>query len=212
MTRPRAADDQRQPDNAGEPPRVRAELDAYQCIVTMRPLNNARLANNGWTQTREVKLRDFSAVTPQRSREITAECRARLLIVRQRRREDAARYRVQAERSKRLAASTRLLKVQASQFRIAARYERLAELAEGTFGLAEIGKHPAQRNEQPTRDRRAAQSIAERARRARLQNDDRWVTTAALVALSRALCHVTRALMQEAREKLRDSPTADRLF
>ena len=155
---------------------------------------------------------DFSAVTPQQVREITAEYRARLLIARQRERENAPHYRVQAERFKTLALSTHLPKVQASRFRIAASYERLAELAEGTLGLAEIGKHPAQRNDQPIRDRRTAQSIAERARRARLQNDDKRVATAALVALSRALCHVTRALMQEAREKLRDSPTADRLF
>ena len=154
---------------------------------------------------------DVSAVTPQRSREITAECRARLLIARQRQREDAALYRVQAERFKSLAASTRLPKVQASQFRIAARYERLAELAEGYLALADVSEHPGQGSERPPHGR-AAQPTFERARRAILQNDDRRIATAALLALSRSLCDVTAALTREAREKLRDSPTADRLF
>ena len=155
---------------------------------------------------------DFSSATLQQVREITAECRAQLLIARQRERENAPHYRVQAERFKKLAASIHLPKVQASRFRIAASYERLAELAEGTLGLAKLGMHPAQGNEQPTRDGRAAQSIAERARGARLQNNDRRIATPALVALSRALCHVTRALTQETQEKLRDSPRVDRFF
>jgi hypothetical protein len=155
---------------------------------------------------------DFSAVTPQQVREIAAECRAQLLIARQRERENAPHYRVQAERFKALAASTRLPKVQASRFRIAASYERLAELAEGTLGLAELGIPPAQGNEQPTRYGRTAQSVAERARGARLPNDNRRIATAALVALSRALCHVTRALTQETREKLRDSPRVNGFF
>jgi hypothetical protein len=112
---------------------------------------------------------DFSAVTPQQVREITAECRAQLLIARQRERENAPHYRAQAERFKTLAASTRLPKVQASRFRIAASYERLAELAEGTLGLAELGMHPGQENEHPTRHGRTAQFVAERGRGARLQ-------------------------------------------
>jgi hypothetical protein len=87
----------------------------------------------------------------------------------------------------------------------------LAELAEGNLALADVSEHSGEGSERPTHGR-AAQPTFERARRARLQNEDRRVTTAALVALSRALCHVTRALMQEAREKLRDRPTADRLF
>jgi hypothetical protein len=169
-------------------------------------------ANNGRTQTREVKLPDFSTATLQQVWEITTECRAQLLIARQRERENAPHYRVQAEWFKTLAASTRLPKVQASRFRIAASYERLTELAEGTLGLAELGLHPAQGNDQPGHDGRASQSIAERARGARLQNDDRRIATAALVALSRELCHVTRALTQETREKLRDIPRADRFF
>jgi hypothetical protein len=177
----------------------------------MRPLNNARLANNGRPQTREVKLPDFSTVTPQQVREKTAEWRAKLLIARQREREKAPHYRVQAERFKTLAASTRLPKVQASQFRIAARYERLAELAEGYLALASLGEHPGQGSERPPHGR-AAQSTSERARRTILQNDDRRIARAALLALSRSLCDVTAALTREAREKLRDSPTADRLF
>jgi hypothetical protein len=56
-------------------------------------------------------LPDFSAVTAQQVREITAEYRAQLLIARQRERESAPHYRVQAERFKTLAVSTRLPKV-----------------------------------------------------------------------------------------------------
>jgi hypothetical protein len=156
-------------------------------------------------------LPDFSAVTPQQVREIAAEWRAQLLIARQRERENAPHYRVQAERFKTLAASTHLTKVQASRFRIAASYERLAELAEANLALADVSEHPGQGSERPTHGR-AAQPTFERARRAILQNDDRRIATAALLALSRSLCDVTAALTREAREKLRDSPTADRLF
>ena len=191
-------------------PRAEAELDAYQCIVTMRPLNNARLADKGRRQAREVKLPDFSAVTPQRVREITAESRAQLLIPRQRERENAPYYRVQAEWFKTLAASTRLPKVQASRSRIVASYERLAELAEGNLALADLGEHPGQGSERT--HGRAAQSTFERARRAIQQNDDRRIATAALLALSCSLSDVAAALTQEAREKLRDSPRADRFF
>ena len=141
-------------------------------------------------------MTDFSAALQQQLRAITAECRAQVLIARQRLREDAPRYRVQAVRFKTLAATTRLPKVQASRLRIAASYERLAELAEGSLGSAELGEHPAQGS----------------ARRARLQSDDRRSATAALLALSRALCDVTAALTRETREKLRDRPTADRVF
>ena len=154
---------------------------------------------------------DFSAVTPQQVREIMAECRAQLLIARQRERENAPHYRVQAERFKTLAVSTRLPKIQASRFRIAASYERLAELAEGNLALAGLGEDPGQGSVRPPHGR-AAQSPFERARRAILQNDDRRIATAALLALSRSLCDLTAALTREAREKLRDSPTANRLF
>ena len=135
-----------------------------------------------------------------------------MLIACQRARADAPRYRVQAERFKTLAAGRRLPKAQASRLRIAASYERLAELAEGTVGLAELGEHRAQGSEQPTRDGRAAQTVTEAARRAILQNDDRRIATAALLRLSRALCDVTAALTRQAREKLRDSARADRFF
>jgi hypothetical protein len=74
-----------------------------------------------------VKLPDLSAITPEQMREITAECRAQLLIARKRERENAPQYRVQAEWFKTLAASTHLPKVQASRFRIATSYERPGE-------------------------------------------------------------------------------------
>ena len=177
----------------------------------MPPLNDVRPANNGRTQTREVKLRDFSTVTPQQVREKTAEWRAKLLIARQRERENAPHYRVQAERFKTLALSTHLPKVQASRFRIAASYEHLAELAEGYLALTGPGEHPGQGSERPPHGR-AAQPTFERALWAILQNDDRRIATAALLALSRSLCDVTAVLNREAREKLRDSPRADGFF
>ncbi|MBV8457951.1 MAG: hypothetical protein JO122_15200, partial [Acetobacteraceae bacterium] len=96
-------------------------------------------------------MRDFSAEAElQRLRQVTVQCKAEAPIARPRAGQDADYYRVQAERFRMLAASTRWPNVQASRLRIANIYERLARLTEDALGF------PEQSARTPPEDRIAA--------------------------------------------------------
>ena len=153
---------------------------------------------------------------------------------------DVQHYNVQAERFKTLAAATRFSKVEASSLRIAAIYERLAELAEGASALSTVSK---QANEVCRRQMHggpaAGRVTTDSARTSRtgpehppigaagkaeprparqealakkLSSEDRRIAHAASLELSRALCDVSFLINRATREKLRRNMAEDRHF
>jgi hypothetical protein len=132
-------------------------------------------------------------------------------LIGQRAAKDAAHYRVQAERFKAVATSTRLPRVQASCMRIVSLYERLAERAEARATRPPPEHHGAFSGARPeapsiTSDGPAdpqMQIAGQDILLAKRSNGDREIASAALLALSRSLCEATFMLSSETREKLR---------
>jgi hypothetical protein len=126
------------------------------------------LAANKPSQVGEVAMIDFPAAAElQQMRKIAAQCRAQALIARQRDGKYAPYYRVQAERFRMLAASTRFPNVQASRLRIATTYERLAEQAERMAGFPKLGDKLIHQHQRPTDNAQSVRAAPEEAPRAR---------------------------------------------
>jgi hypothetical protein len=160
-------------------------------------------------------MTDLSAEAQlQQLRQATAQCRAQALIARQRAGQHAHYYRVQAERFRMLAASTRWPNVQARRLRIANTYERLVQLTEDALGFPEQSARTPEDGIAAPRPRPEHPRVIAVSRPAELQlaNDQRQIASAALVKLSRTLCEMTSTLSRETREKLRRSRAETGLF
>ena len=151
---------------------------------------------------------------------------------------DAQHYGVQAKSFKTLTAAARFSKVQASSLRIAAIYERLAELAESACTLSAVSKQANDVCQHQMHGGPAARRVTTDSTRAsgagskhlrigaageaeprparqeapvkKLSNEDWRIAHAASLELSRALCDVPFMISRATRERLRRSISDDR--
>jgi hypothetical protein len=205
------------------------ELGANQGVSQITPRINACLTAN---ELRQVRGRndDSGSATIEAG---TAEVGGQTVIARQRTEKDAHHYRVEAERFRTLAANTSFSSIQVSRLRIAAIYERLAQLAEASIGSPKLGNARTRERRQPTHNARASRNAriervsptrprqkeavvsalagaagtnAEFARqiaRTIELSNEREIASAALVAMSRTLCTISAMLSRNTWEKLR---------